>query len=124
MEAGTRHFVETIAGGPGGWDRIPPDTRQSYVFNAPTWLDETRDPDAFTVDVSALRRFAGPVRLTVGEKSPSFFRLVVDAIARNLPHAEVHMFRGAGHVPHVSHSHEYLESLNRFMRGSAGATDG
>ena len=124
MEAGTRHFVETIAAGPGGWERIPPDVQQGYVFNAPTWLDETRDPDAFTVDVSALRRFTGPVRLTVGEKSPSFFRLVVDAIARNLPQADVHMFIGAGHVPHISHSHEYLESLKRFMRGSAGATDG
>lgn len=124
MEAGTRHFVETIAAGPGGWERIPPDMQQSYVFNAPTWLDEIRDPGALTVDVATLRRFTGPVRLTAGEKSPSFFRLVVEAIARNLPQAGVHTFGGAGHVPHISHSGEYMESLTGFIRGSAGVTDG
>ncbi|HUF65269.1 MAG TPA: alpha/beta hydrolase [Gemmatimonadaceae bacterium] len=116
MEAGTRHFVETIAAGPGGWERIPPDMRQSYVFNAPTWLDETRDPGALAVDLSTLRRFPGPVRLTVGEKSPSFFRPVVDVIARNLTQADVHTFAGAGHAPHISHSGQYLEALTTFIR--------
>jgi len=120
MEAGTRQFVETIAAGPGGWERIPADMKKTYIFNALTWLDEIRDPEALTIDLGSLPRFSGPVRLTTGDSSPAFFRLVVDTIARNLPGAEVRTFAGAGHVPHLSHSAEYVESVTSFMSGGAG----
>ncbi|CAN5163159.1 alpha/beta hydrolase [soil metagenome] len=121
MEEGTRHFVETVAAGPGEWELIRAEMRTTYIFNAPTWLDETRDPGALTIDLEALHRFPGPVRVTAGGKSPAFFRLVVDIIARSFPRAEVRMFAGAGHVPHLSHSTEYVESLTDFMSGSASA---
>jgi pimeloyl-ACP methyl ester carboxylesterase len=47
--AGARQFVETIALGPGGWDRLPEPMRQTFIFNAPTFLDETRDPNGLTL---------------------------------------------------------------------------
>jgi pimeloyl-ACP methyl ester carboxylesterase len=114
MEEGTRLFVETIAMGPGGWDRLSDQMKDTFVFNAPTWLDEIRDPGALSLDLSRLRGF-GPTLLTAGANSPSFFRLVVDAITRNLPRSEVRVFAGAGHVPHVSHSAEYVEVATSFF---------
>lgn len=118
MEAGTRQFVETIAIGPGGWERLSREMRETFVFNAPTWLDETRDPEALTLDLVRLRSF-GPILLTAGANSPNFFRLVVDAIAQALPQSEVRSFAGAGHVPHVSHAAEYVETVTSFFTGPA-----
>jgi pimeloyl-ACP methyl ester carboxylesterase len=34
MEGGARQFVETIAFGPGMWDRLSPEMRRTFVFNA------------------------------------------------------------------------------------------
>ena len=36
-------FVETVALGPGTWARLPPDLQQTFIDNAPTFLDELRD---------------------------------------------------------------------------------
>ena len=116
MEAGTRQFVETIAVGPGGWDRIPGEMRETFVFNSLTWLDETRDPEAMKLDLGRLRDF-GPILITAGANSPSFFRLVVEAVARALPQSDVRIFAGAGHVPHLSHTAEYVEAATAFFTG-------
>jgi pimeloyl-ACP methyl ester carboxylesterase len=40
MESGARQFVETVAFGPGMWEKPSPMMRQTFVFNAPTWMDE------------------------------------------------------------------------------------
>ena len=57
---GARLFVETIALGPGGWDQLPARIRQTFVFNAPTWLDEVQDPEALTLDLTRLATFTRP----------------------------------------------------------------
>lgn len=114
MEEGTRLFVETIAVGPGGWDRLSDEMKKTFVFNAPTWLDEMGDPEALSLDLGRLRGL-GPTLLTAGANSPSFFRLVVEVIARSLPRSEVRIFSGAGHVPHMSHSSEYVETATAFF---------
>src|SRR5207302_9161890 len=50
-EAAARLFVETIAFGPGAWeDQFSAEMRKVFVNNAPTWLDEMRDPDALEID--------------------------------------------------------------------------
>ncbi len=43
-EGGARHFVETVALGPGAWEMLPPEVRQLIVSNAPTFLSDARDP--------------------------------------------------------------------------------
>src|ERR671933_696304 len=45
MESGARQFVETVAFGPGAWEQLPDELRQTLIFNAPTFLDEQRDPE-------------------------------------------------------------------------------
>jgi pimeloyl-ACP methyl ester carboxylesterase len=115
-ESAARLFVETVAFGPGGWDMLPPEAKATFVANAPTFLDEQRDPGGMTLDLDALARFSRPTLLSRGGKSPPFFPAVVARIARALPHAEQHLFTSAGHVPHTTHAREYVAVVSEFLR--------
>ena len=114
---GARRFVETIALGPGEWDRLPEATRQTFIANAPTFLDETQDPEGMSVDLGALGQFTRPALLTRGEESPRFFPAVVARLARALPHAAQHLYAGAGHAPHMTHPAAWLEVVGGFIAG-------
>jgi pimeloyl-ACP methyl ester carboxylesterase len=116
---GARQFVETIAFGPGAWAELPEDVRQTFVFNAPTWLDEIHDPEALEIDLSGLRPLAAPALLTIGDQSAPFFPFVVDRIAAVMPQATRRTFAGAGHVPHLSHPEEYVRVVTEFVSGRA-----
>jgi pimeloyl-ACP methyl ester carboxylesterase len=117
--AGAREFVETIAVGPGAWNSLPQKIRDTFVFNAPTWLDEMHDPHVYDLDVDGLRKFDAPVLLTMGDQSPSHFPLVVEQIAQALPHTHTHTYVGAGHVPHLSHSQDYVRVITSFIETHA-----
>lgn len=119
FETAARLFVETIAFGPGAWDSLPQATRDVFVFNAPTWLDEQGEPDWMTLDLERLSGFAAPALLSFGGESPPFFPLVVQRIWQALPAARQHVFQQAGHVPHLSHPAEYLRVVREFL-ASAG----
>jgi pimeloyl-ACP methyl ester carboxylesterase len=116
---GARQFVETIAIGPGAWAALPQEVRDTFVFNAPTWLDEVRDPEWMEIDLARLRNFLAPALLTMGGQSPPFFPLVVSRIARALPKAERQTFFGAGHVPHLSHPEEHVRVVMSFIERAA-----
>lgn len=111
---GARQFVETIAFGPGAWEQLPPELRETFIFNASTWLDEMRDPEALSIDLDRLQAFSAPALLTLGGQSPPFFPLVVRQIAQKLPRAMTSTFPGAGHVPHLSHPDEYVRTVMSF----------
>jgi pimeloyl-ACP methyl ester carboxylesterase len=115
-ERGARQFVESIAFGPGSWPELPHQVRDTFVFNAPTWLDEVRDPEAMGIDLTGLRGVSVPTLLTIGELSPPFFAQVVGHIAKSLPHAVTRMYDGAGHVPHLSHPDEYVRVVSAFAQ--------
>jgi hypothetical protein len=67
-------FVDTIIFGPGAWDaQLTPELRETFVYNAPTFLDELNDPDALRFDLDALAAFDRPALLTSGTESASFF---------------------------------------------------
>ena len=116
---GARQFVETIAFGPGAWAELPEEVRETFVFNAPTWLDEIHDPEALEINLGGLRAFAAPALLTTGDQSAPFFPLVVDRIAAVMPQATLRTFAGAGHVPHLSHPEEYVRVVAEFVRDRA-----
>ena len=111
-----RHFVDNVAFQPGAWDKLPPARQETFVTNAPTFLDELQDPNISIVDLDALGRFVRPALLTRGEHSPGFFTAVVGTIARAMPEAEQVVFAGAAHVPHVSHPAEFVETIAGFVR--------
>jgi pimeloyl-ACP methyl ester carboxylesterase len=115
-EQGARRFIETIALGPGAWDQLPQSTRDIFVFNAPTWLDEQREPGWMALDLDRLAAFSAPVLLSFGGQSPPFFPLVVQRIAKALPHARQNVFQEAGHVPHMTHPAEYVQVVQDFIR--------
>ncbi|HXZ69986.1 MAG TPA: hypothetical protein VEH31_03815, partial [Streptosporangiaceae bacterium] len=75
--------------------------------NAPTYLDELRDPDGLSVDLDALSGYAQPAQLTLGDQSPPLFAPVLDRLQSALPHAERHTYAGAGHLPQLSHPSEF-----------------
>jgi pimeloyl-ACP methyl ester carboxylesterase len=100
-------FVETVAFGPGMWQQLPPDRQATMIENAPTFLDELRDPDGLSVDLDALSGYAQPTQLTLGDQSPPLFAPVLDRLQSVLPHAERHTYVGAGHAPHITHPSEF-----------------
>lgn len=118
LVGGAERFVETIALGPGGWRQLPQAARDTFVFNAPTWLDELREPASLTMDLEQLSRYGGPALLSVGGQSPPFFPPVVERLAQALPRARRHVFAQAGHVPHLSNPDEYVAVLTDFIRQS------
>jgi pimeloyl-ACP methyl ester carboxylesterase len=123
MALGAEQFVETVALGPGMWAKLPPEMQQTFVFNAPTWLDEMTEPEqVMAVDVARLASFPHPVLITKGDQSPPFFGVILDIISRALPDAQHYTFHGAGHVPHLTHPDEYVKVATEFgQRGTAGA---
>jgi len=119
IEEGAQTFVEEIAFGPDAWPGLPEPLRRTFLFNAPTWLDETRDPDGLDLDLGALARFDRPALVTEGETSPPFFPAVVRKVAAALPRATHATFPGAGHVPHLSHPAEYVRRVETFARAAS-----
>lgn len=119
-EEAAKRFVETIAFGPNAWPTLPPQLKQTLVYNAPTFLDETKDPDDLQFDPNRLSRFTKPALLTNGTESPPFFLMVLEQLSKALPHADRKTFEGAGHVPHITHPDKYVEVVNEFCLGTKG----
>ena len=117
LKGGARQFVETIAFGPGAWQDLPQPVKETFVFNALTWLDEVHDPEALEIDLTGLRRFSAPALLTMGDRSPPLFAPVVDTVAAAMPGATTRTYVGAGHVPHLSHPEAFVEVVTAFVEG-------
>jgi pimeloyl-ACP methyl ester carboxylesterase len=117
LETGAREFVENVALGPGMWDQLPPEMRQTFVLNAPTWLDEMNEPESvMVVDLVRLPAFSQPLLITRGDQSPPFFYAILDKIAAAVPHVQQYTFSGAGHVPHLTHADEYIRIVTDFVQ--------
>ena len=120
-ELGAQQFVETVGLGPGMWERLSPEMRQTFVFNAPTWVDEMNEPGAFTLDLDLLGTFDHPALLSQGDQSPPFFKTIFDSVGAALPQAERHTFHGAGHIPHVTHPDDFVTVAGSFIGSAATA---
>ncbi len=113
--AAAEQFVEMMLG-PGTWAQLPPDLKQIYIENAPTFVDDAHDPELPYFDPAWVQAFSHPSLLSKGEKSPPTFAPVVAKIAGALPKAEVVMYPGAGHIPHVTHPDAYVKMITAFIR--------
>jgi pimeloyl-ACP methyl ester carboxylesterase len=117
LEGGAALFANTVVGSSGNWESFSPESRAAMVRHAPTFLDENRDPGVFALDLERLEQFEQPALLSYGDASPGYFASVVRRVAQALPHATVHCFSGAGHVPHRSHPAEFVETVTAFIAG-------
>jgi pimeloyl-ACP methyl ester carboxylesterase len=116
-EAAARQFVDEVAFGAAAWENaLPPEGRAVFVQNAPTFLDELRDPDVLKIDEDALTRLQMSVRLTHGSESPPVFRRVVQRLAELIPRATRETFEGAAHVPQFTSPERYVEMTKRALR--------
>jgi pimeloyl-ACP methyl ester carboxylesterase len=115
MAGGACRFVEDIAFGPGAWGQLPPQAQATFIANAPTWLDETRDPDALTLDLTTLTSFERPTLVTQGDASPPMFKPIAQRVADAISTASRHTFTGAGHVPHMTHPDDYIKTVSSFI---------
>jgi pimeloyl-ACP methyl ester carboxylesterase len=112
-------FVETVALGPGSWSQLTPDLQQTFIENAPTFLDETRDPEQLTFDVASLGAFPRSALLTLGDQSPPVFAPVIARLREAAPRLALATFAGAGHIPHVTHAGAYVERVTAFIHAAA-----
>lgn len=107
-------FVEEVALGPGMWAQLPPESQKTMIENAPTFLDESRDPEQLRFDPEWVRGFTKPTLLTLGGESPPIFASVTTKLAEALPRVKVITLPGAGHIPHVTHPDAYAETILDF----------
>lgn len=103
---GVRLFYELHGGGAvplvlvhGSWARLPRELKQTLIDNAPTFLDESKDPEQLVFDLEWVRDFSQPTCLTLGDQSPPIFGPVVGKLVKAMSHAEVLTFPGAGTSP-------------------------
>jgi pimeloyl-ACP methyl ester carboxylesterase len=113
-EEAAKEFVETIAVGPGAWQRLPVPVQQTFIYNAPTFYDETQDLGSLQLDTKELSHFNQPALLTHGTESLPFYLAVLEQLAKVIPGARRMTFQGAGHVPHMSHPEQYIEAVKEF----------
>jgi len=116
------HFVDHVALGPGAWSMMPPEVQQLFVDNAPTYIGELRDPDAWTIDLAALALISKPVLLSQGDQSPQFFAPLMDVVASNIHGVRRETIPGAGHVPHVTHPDAYSDVVRGFLSNTRPST--
>lgn len=118
-EEGARQFVGGVIG-PEAWDTMLPDVaKQTLIKNAPTFLDEIRDPEALDIDTTGLSRLNLPVLLGGGSESPRWFGQVLDKLEALIPNAKRMTVTGAGHIPQVTHPQPYVERLTAFIDGAS-----
>lgn len=105
--------------GPGAWENaVPPETRRIMVQNAPTFLDELRDPSANTVDQDGLATVELRLRLTSGSESPPVLARVCERLAELVSGARSETIEGVGHVPQLTAPERYVEATTRAVEPS------
>jgi len=117
-QGGARQFVETLAFGPGAWDKLPPQLRETFVTNADTWLDEMKDRQGLVVDFEALSQFRKPTLLSYGGKSAPFFKPIVEKLAGVIPDSRLETYPDEGHIPHISNPGEFVRRVTAFAKAS------
>jgi pimeloyl-ACP methyl ester carboxylesterase len=117
-EKGAMQFVDEVAFGPNVWNNeLPAETKAMFIRNAPTFLDECRDPHQLEVDLDSISSFDRPALLTNGDQSLPLFPKVVDQLARVLPNVERKTLLGAGHVPQLTHPQLLADTVAGFAHG-------
>jgi pimeloyl-ACP methyl ester carboxylesterase len=118
-EAAARRYVEQVAYEPGAWFRLSADARRRFIQNAPTYLDQCRDPDQMRIDLDSLGRFGGPVLITEGDRRTALFGPITERLCEALPQARRVLLPGAAHDPHLSDPAGFAKALAGFASPAA-----
>lgn len=97
-------FVNEVAFGRDAWSTIfGPEDRATMVANAPTWLDQYRDPDRLALSPSLLATATQPLVVTRGTASLTIFDASLDLALSAVPTVQSHRIDGAGHAAPLTH---------------------
>jgi pimeloyl-ACP methyl ester carboxylesterase len=121
--AAAERFVDEVALGRGSWAMLPDASRAVFEANAPTFLDELRDPTSSSVDAAALAATTVPLLFSIGRESPSCFPAVIAELALLVPEARVATIAG-GHIPHATNPDQWVATLVAFHDAVAAAGRG
>lgn len=122
--AAAERFVDEVALGSGAWAQMPAELQRVFIANARTFLEECEDPTAYWLDVDSLRALEPAVLLSGGTDSPPLFAPVLDRLQDALSRTERHTVAGAGHVPQLTHLHQYCEVVRTFIGGRSADNEG
>jgi pimeloyl-ACP methyl ester carboxylesterase len=115
LEGGARIYFDHVAETPGGWDGLDQSRRDLLLSNAPTYLDQCRDPDALGIETEDLAAFGGPALFTHGNRRPPLFRRIVEMVVAAMPGARSEAIPGAAHDPQVTHPGPYAQLIEGFV---------
>jgi pimeloyl-ACP methyl ester carboxylesterase len=91
-------------GGDGAWARLAPPQREAFSASARKTFHEVRSCVLDETPHGAYAGLRAPALLLTGEASPVCARRVVAILAATLPHAEVVVVPGAGHMGPLTHA--------------------
>ena len=106
-------FIEAILGS-GTWERLPDAYRQELINNAPTYLDQIRDPENELFDSEWIAAFDGPALLTRGQGHDEIVDPMYKRIAELLSEVTFQTIAGGGHVPQRFAPEAYAEAVANF----------
>lgn len=120
---GARLFAEQVALSGQTWESVMDAAlRATWVANAATWLDQSRDPERLALSPELLTASPLPVLLTSGDRSPAAFEPGVARLAAATPRAIRRTITGAGHFPQLTHPQAFADCLSEFLSAHSSPT--
>lgn len=113
VKGGTEEWMTEFVNywnGPGSWQALPGASRESFLRVGRKVYYEVR---SLSADRTGRPDYAGlsmPLLLVHGQKSPPAAVRVVKLLAETLPHAQLRVLQGAGHMGPLTHGAE-LQAL-------------
>lgn len=114
LAGGTELFIDAIVS-PGAFAQLPEEYQKELIYNAPTFLDEERDPENTDVDPEWITAFPRPVLLTMGDQSDPVFVPMFARVAELIPNVEILTLPGAGHIPHRYQPEAYVNTITTII---------
>lgn len=114
-EAAARQFADDVAFGAGAWERqLSTADRERMIRNAPTFLDELRQPARLRLDLQRLADLKAPVLLTEGSASAPLRAMTSTKLVQALRHIERRVLDGAAHMPHLTDPDGFTALIRQF----------
>ncbi|MBA2431919.1 MAG: alpha/beta hydrolase [Chthoniobacterales bacterium] len=114
-EAALRLTVDYFVG-PGLYDQIPPEFRESLEANAREWEALTTSPESLpTVTREEIGRITKPMLIIKGEKTYPIGQLIDPELARVIPHAQREVVPDGTHEMCVEHPSVCAGAIHAFI---------
>ena len=113
-----RRYLDGESGRPGRFDALPVASRQALMHLAFELSLELRaEPDIYVPALACkpVGQIRNPVLLVAGERSPEWFHVITEELARCLSAEEMVTVPGAGHSPNADNAPFYNAAVLRFL---------